>query len=280
MQDRVTQNLQITFDAHVLAQIYLAELRVLAGRHSYIHDGSLEGAPQARALLNVVVMPLIRHLRTEEYNNLLESIDEAYFLLSRPLDILDELMVMWRIRNARVTIDWRSYPVGGLENYEFKAELPVKCFLEDLLTPLPYPTRPSPFSIAAENASEQSELNLVECRTHSIDSKMWPQSECAQEPELEEQAKLNSNIFAIPFLGHSRGSLDSRLQHSQNSGSSGESWVYEHKESKPELQEMVNYEDMNHTMCAPNHKSSQGVGLKLPRHKRLSRFVKTLFRRA
>ncbi|CAE6422186.1 unnamed protein product, partial [Rhizoctonia solani] len=97
--DEATGKLRMTFDAHVLAQIYLAELRVLAGRHSYIHEGSLEEAPQARALLSVIVIPLIRHLSAEEYNRLVDSLEETHLLLSRPLDVLDELVVLWRIRN-------------------------------------------------------------------------------------------------------------------------------------------------------------------------------------
>ncbi|KAG9086116.1 hypothetical protein FRC06_003268, partial [Ceratobasidium sp. 370] len=40
--DTATGKLRMTRDAHILAQIYLAQLRVLAGWHSYVHEGSLE----------------------------------------------------------------------------------------------------------------------------------------------------------------------------------------------------------------------------------------------
>ncbi|KAH7344112.1 hypothetical protein B0J17DRAFT_739947 [Rhizoctonia solani] len=281
--DEVTGKLRMTFDTHVLAQIYLAELRVLASRHSYIHDGSLEEAPQARALLNVVFMPLIRHLRIEEYNNLLESIDKAHYLLSRPLDVLDELAIQWRILNVKVATNWRSHPVEDLENYEFGVELPVKYSLEDLLTPLPYPTKPKPFGILVEYASVQPKVNLDGRRMHLTDSnelKELPRSECAKELEFKEKARPNSNVFTIPLLGDSRGPFDSQSQYSQNSGSSGVSWVYEHEEPKTKLQRMVNNEDMDLPIRALSHQSVREAGMKLPRHKRLSRYVKTLFRHA
>jgi hypothetical protein len=41
-QDDLTGKLRMTHDAHILAQIYLAELRIMAARHTYTHDGSLE----------------------------------------------------------------------------------------------------------------------------------------------------------------------------------------------------------------------------------------------
>lgn len=51
----------MTRDAHVLAQIYLAQLRAMAARHSYTHDGSLEDvtvsapiAPYFVLLINLV----------------------------------------------------------------------------------------------------------------------------------------------------------------------------------------------------------------------------------
>ncbi|KAJ1308262.1 hypothetical protein OPQ81_003977 [Rhizoctonia solani] len=226
--DGVTGNLRMTFDTHVLAQIYLGELRVMAGRHSYTHYGSLEEAPQARALLNVVVMPLIRHLSDEEYGDLLGSLGEAYFLLSQPLDVLGRLVTMWRARNVSITMDWRSHPIGGLDNYQFGVELPGKLLLEDLLTPLPYPTKSSSAIMTSYTLGQQSEVDLTEFRKHLVDSsrtKAPPRSECAKELELKQKAKPNLHVLTIPFVGRSRGSSDSRSGYSRSSGSSEISWA-------------------------------------------------------
>ncbi|CUA77168.1 hypothetical protein RSOLAG22IIIB_06542 [Rhizoctonia solani] len=277
--DEATGKLRMTPDAHVLSQIYLAELRVMAGRHSYIHEGSLEEAPQARALLSVIVMPLIRHLCAEEYECLLESMEEAYFLLSRPVDVLDELVIMWRIRNSKIVTDWRSHPTGDLENYEFGVELPDKTLLEDLLAPLPYPTKPKPCSsIVVVHTYDPGELGLAEYGARLIDSDevtALPRSECVKELELKEKAvKTGSNIFAIPFLGRSRGSSDSRSEHSYSSGSSGLSWI-----SWDELQGPMDDLEGNQSVCAPSHNTERDVQEKVSKRKRLSHYVKMLFRR-
>ncbi|KAG8715400.1 hypothetical protein FRC11_004300 [Ceratobasidium sp. 423] len=275
--DGATGKLRMTFDAHVLAQIYLAELRVMAGRHSYIHDGSLEEAAQARTLLNVIIMPLIRHLCTEEYNDLLDSMAEAHFLLSRPLDVLDELVIMWRIRNANVARDWRSLPIGDLDNYEFGVELPTEFSLEDLLTALPYPTKPLSSAVTEYTLVEPG-VDSKEYRLHLIDSnetKSLPRSECAKELELKEKPKTNSNVFAIPFLGRSRGSSDSQSECSYSSGSSETSWIL-----TEEKHERVNDPEMDHSTHAPNCKGDLDAEAKPPRRKQFSRYVKMLFRRA
>ncbi|CAE6477048.1 unnamed protein product [Rhizoctonia solani] len=275
--DEATGKLRMTFDAHVLAQIYLAELRVMAGRHSYTHDGSLEEAAQARALLNVVIMPLIRHLCPEEYNDLLDTLEEAYFLLSRPLDALDELVIMWRIRNATVARDWRSHPIGHLDNYKFGIELPTKFSLEDLLTPLPYPTK-SPSSIVTEYVPMEPGVDLAEYQAQLIDSnktRSLPRSECAKELELKEKPKTNSNVFAIPFLGRSRGSLGSRSEYSYSSSGSEASWSLTEEELK-----RTSDPEMNRPMGPLNRKSDRNAETKPPRRKWFSRCVKALLKHA
>ncbi|CAE6422481.1 unnamed protein product [Rhizoctonia solani] len=277
--DEATGKLRMSFDAHVLAQIYLAELRVMAGRHNYTHDGSLEEAPQARALLSVIVVPLIRHLCAEEYNYLLESLEAAYFLLSRPLDVLDELVIMWQIRNAKIVTDWCSHPTGDLENYEFGVELPDNLSLEVLLTPLPYPTRPKPFSIvAAEYTYEETELDLAKCkaRLDSGENRTLPRSECVKESGLKEKAKTGSNIFAVPFLGRSHRSSDSQSEYSYSSGSSGLSWISWNEEFQGPMDEL----ERSHSTRVPNHKGDRSAEIKLSKRKRFSRYMRLLFKHA
>ncbi|KAF8603432.1 hypothetical protein BDV93DRAFT_523221 [Ceratobasidium sp. AG-I] len=134
--------LRMTRDAHVLAQIYLAQLRVMASRHNYTHDGSLEDITQARALMSVIVVPLLRHLSISEYEDIIVSLDRAEVLLSYPLEELNKLVASWRIQNIIHLTNWTSLPLNGADSYHFGAPAPVQGFqLEETLTPLPYPTK-------------------------------------------------------------------------------------------------------------------------------------------
>ncbi|KAJ1308325.1 hypothetical protein OPQ81_004035 [Rhizoctonia solani] len=282
--DGITGQLQMTFDVHVLAQIYLAELRVMAGRHGYTHDGSLEEAPQACALLNVIVTPLIRHLSNEEYDHLLGSLEEAYLLLSRPIDILRRLVIMWRIQNASISTDWCSHPIGDLDKYQFGVELPGNLSLEDLLTPLPYPTKPSTI-VTTGCTYERSVFGLTEVQVHLFDSnetKPLPQSECAKELEFKEEPKANSNGFPTPFLRRSRGSPELQSEYSCGSGSSEMSWAFANEGIRRGPQGVANDKprDMIVLACTANHEGSGGAEAKRSRRKRFSHYLKTLFRHA
>ncbi|KAG9127729.1 hypothetical protein FRC07_010341 [Ceratobasidium sp. 392] len=139
--DIVTGKLRMTRDAHILAQIYLTELRVLAGWHSYVHEGSLEDPAQARALLSVVVIPLVRHLSTDEYEDILESMHVAEALLSVNVAALNKLMEHWRLSHMELIHGWRTYPIDGEKNwcYGYAMSLPFRP--EDLMTALPYPVK-------------------------------------------------------------------------------------------------------------------------------------------
>lgn len=100
---------------------------------------------QARALLSVIVVPLLRHLSRSEYEDIIISLDRAEVLLSYPIEELNKLVVNWRLQNIALLIDWVSLPLDGTDNYCFGALAPVQGFqLEDTLTPLPYPTKSFP----------------------------------------------------------------------------------------------------------------------------------------
>ncbi|KAB5592736.1 hypothetical protein CTheo_3804 [Ceratobasidium theobromae] len=169
--DGLTGKLRMTYDAHVLAQIYLAQLRLMAARHCYTHDGSLEDAAvsylifihwlvlltvapraqQARALLSVIILPLVRHISCEEHADIVQSMGDAEALLACPLERLNELVNSWKLRNLELIRNWRSYPIDGVEYYHFGVELPSKFRLEDLLTPLPYLANSLPIILPGES---------------------------------------------------------------------------------------------------------------------------------
>ncbi|KAH7344122.1 hypothetical protein B0J17DRAFT_765244 [Rhizoctonia solani] len=131
----------MTNDTYTLAQLYLPELRVMASRHSYIHRGPLKNSKHAQALLNVVACPLTIHLSPGERKQLLGSISDAEVLLSNPLDVLNELVAAWRARHLELFTNWRSLPIAGVDEYYFGVKLPVPLALEEILTPLPYPSK-------------------------------------------------------------------------------------------------------------------------------------------
>ncbi|CAE7102218.1 unnamed protein product [Rhizoctonia solani] len=143
VNDRRAPKVSITNDAYTLAQLYLPELRVMASRHSYVHNGPLKGFKQAQVLLKVIMSPLIFHLSSEEQKQLLGSVDEAEALLSNPLDVLNELVAAWKIHHLELFTNWRSLPIAGVDEYYFGVKLPVPLALEEVLTPLPYPSKTS-----------------------------------------------------------------------------------------------------------------------------------------
>ncbi|KAG9096731.1 hypothetical protein FS749_007854 [Ceratobasidium sp. UAMH 11750] len=139
--DTVTGKLRMTRDAHILAQIYLAQLRVLARWHSYVHEGSLEDPAQARALLSVVVIPLVRHLSTDEYEDILESMHEAEALLSLGVAALNVLVERWNASHMELRHQWRTDPIDGGNEWYYGYVLSVSFRIEDVVTPLPYPVK-------------------------------------------------------------------------------------------------------------------------------------------
>ncbi|KAG8707754.1 hypothetical protein FRC08_000314 [Ceratobasidium sp. 394] len=139
--DTATGKLRMTRDAHILAQIYLAQLRVLAGWHSYVHEGSLEDPAQARALLSVVVIPLVRHLSTDEYEDILESMHEAEALLSLDVAALNVLAERWNASHMELRHQWRTDPIDGGNEWYYGYALSVPFRIEDVVTPLPYPVK-------------------------------------------------------------------------------------------------------------------------------------------
>ncbi|KAG8705952.1 hypothetical protein FRC11_008657, partial [Ceratobasidium sp. 423] len=131
----------MTNDAYTLAQLYLPELRVMASRHSYVHNEPLKNSKQAQTLLSVIVSPLVFHLSFEERKQILGSIGDVEVLLSNPLDVLNELVAAWKIRHLELVTNWRSLPIAGVDEYYFGVKLPVPLKFEELLTPLPYPSK-------------------------------------------------------------------------------------------------------------------------------------------
>ncbi|KAG8709051.1 hypothetical protein FRC09_000902, partial [Ceratobasidium sp. 395] len=139
--DTMTGRLRMTRDAHILAQIYLAELRTLAGWHSYVHEGSLEDPAQARTLLGVVVIPLIRHLSLDEYEDILESMHVAKALLSVDITTLDKLMEHWKSSHMELMHGWRTHPTDGREAWYYGYTQSVPFRIEDVVKALPYPLK-------------------------------------------------------------------------------------------------------------------------------------------
>ncbi|KAF8760013.1 hypothetical protein RHS01_02153 [Rhizoctonia solani] len=132
--DVLTGELHVTHEAHIVACVFLEEFRAMARRHCYIQEGSLDNvvcdysSPRPPSVQN-------------EYNDIRRTIEDADALLSHPLPVLNELLNKWRLRNFEIVSEWHSYPVEGVEEYRFGLELPNGAQLEEVLMPLPYPTK-------------------------------------------------------------------------------------------------------------------------------------------
>ncbi|KAF8743090.1 hypothetical protein RHS02_03234, partial [Rhizoctonia solani] len=175
----------MTDHAYTLAQLYLPELRVMSSRHSYVHDETLRNFKQAGAILNIIVSPLISHLSREEQKYLIGSINDAETLLSNPLDILNELIAAWKIRHFELFTNWRSLPVSGVEQYHFGVKLPVPLSLEEILTPLPYPSK----------VSQVKRTRIVGCQKTA---NFCTNSSCDQRDQLRKPMDLQPATRFVP----------------------------------------------------------------------------------
>ncbi|KAG8709099.1 hypothetical protein FRC09_000866 [Ceratobasidium sp. 395] len=160
--DTVTGRLRMTRDAHILAQIYLAELRTLAGWHSYVHEGSLEDPAQARALLSVVVIPLIRHLSLDEYEDILESMHVAEALLSVDITTLDKLMEHWKSSHVELMNGWRTHPTDGGEAWYYGYTQSVPFRIEDIAKALPYPLKEEQWKADGTEDNDEQQYDMVD----------------------------------------------------------------------------------------------------------------------
>ncbi|QRV87251.1 Zinc-binding dehydrogenase [Ceratobasidium sp. AG-Ba] len=160
-KDTATGRLRMTRDAHILSQVYLAELRVLAKRHCYVHEGSLEDPAQARALLSVIVLPLVRHLSQTEYMDIVDSVNEAEDLLSTELNYLNELVDLWSLKYLSLLQAWRTSPMCGEQEWHYGHLLNTSFRIEDMATPLPYPLK--------TEWHEEQEIHKPEISTGGVD---------------------------------------------------------------------------------------------------------------
>ncbi|CAE6471151.1 hypothetical protein ACGC1H_001004 [Rhizoctonia solani] len=285
--DVLSKELYVTHEAHAVAQILLDELRMMASRHSYVQEGALEDVTEARDLLNVIVLPLVRHLSESEYNEIRRTIEDADKLLSNPLDLLNDLLTVWRLRNLEVINKWHSYPIEGLEHYHSGVEPPNGVKLEELLMPLPYPAKlhssDSGCSTEDEGAKQKPERRRRrQTRSHTSDSgkpRAVPRSECARELALKSKPKSRSKHFFLPRFTSSHTSSDSAHDSGDNSDSSrsynGHSRRYPNFVERGDETECLCETGHVCVLHPDSHPSDYEAGVKIPRRKRLVNLVKT-----
>ncbi|CAE6486585.1 unnamed protein product [Rhizoctonia solani] len=282
--DVISKELHVTHEAHVVSRILLDELRIMARRHSYVQEGALEDIAEAQDLLNVIVLPLVRHLSESEYNEIRRTIEDADKLLSNSLQLLNELLGMWRLRNFEVVSEWHSHPIEGFENYHFGMNLPNGAKLEELLTPLPYPTKlyhsDSGYSTEDEgirHKRERRRKRQARSRTSESDKpRAVPRSEGSRELALKSKPKPKSKHFFLPRFTSSHTSSDTAHDSGDNSDSSRS---YDgHFRRYPNF---VGHEDVLGETGRMSFSRPEGrpndyeVDVKLPRRRRLVNLVKT-----
>ncbi|CAE7208039.1 unnamed protein product, partial [Rhizoctonia solani] len=281
--DILSRELHVTHEAHVVARMFLDEFRTMASRHSYIQEGDLEDVAEAQDLLNVIILPLVHHLSEREYNEIRRTMEDADKLLSNPLDLLNDLLNMWRLRNCEVVSEWHSHPIDGFENYYFGMELPDGARLAELLMPLPYPTRlhsiDSGYSTEDEGPRQKHERRRKrQVRSHASESgkpRAVPRSEGSRELALKSKSKPQSRHFFLPRFTSSRTSSDSAHDSGDNSDSSRSHGV--HSRRSPNFVERQCLCETGRVciMHPDRNASNSEPDVKLPRRKKLVDLVKT-----
>ncbi|CAE6365845.1 unnamed protein product [Rhizoctonia solani] len=284
--DVLAGELQITHEAHVVARIFLEEFRTMASRHCYVQEGTLENTAEARALLSVIVLPLVRHLSQSEYNNIRRTIEDADALLSHPLPALNELLNKWRLQNFEIVSEWHSYPIEGVEDYRFGLELPNGVQLEEVLMPLPYPTKQhrndSGYSTEDEGPKPRHERRRKRQTrpraTEASKSRPVPRSEGTRELALKSKTKPKPKRFFLPRFTSSRTSSDTVHDSSDNSDSSrsfdGQFRRYPNFVERGDEMECLCETGGVCFLHAEGHPRDE-AGVKLPHRKRLVNLVKT-----
>ncbi|KAJ1308328.1 hypothetical protein OPQ81_004038 [Rhizoctonia solani] len=283
--DVLSGELYVTHEAHIVAQIFLDELRAMARRHSYVQEGPLEGVVEAQDLLNVIILPVVRHLSESEYYDIRRTIEDADKLLSHPLEFLNELLNMWRLRNSEVVSEWHSRPIEGVDNYYSGMELPNGLKLEDVLMPLPYPTKShsseSGYSTEDETPKRKHERRRKrQARSYAAESdkpRAVPRSECSRELALKTKPKPKSKHFFLPRFTSSRTSSDTAHDSSDNSDSS-RSFGGQFRRYPNFLERGVDPECICETgrVCPDGYPGDNNAGARFPRRKRLVNLVKTV----
>ncbi|CAE6477051.1 unnamed protein product [Rhizoctonia solani] len=285
--DVLSGELHVTHEAHIVAQIFLEEFRAMASRHSYVQECSLEDVTEARDLLNAIVLPLVRHLSQREYNDIRRTIEDADKLLSHPLELLNELLTMWCLRNFEVVSEWHSYPIEGVENYHSGMELPNGTKLEEVLMPLPYPTKmhssDSGHSTEDERPRHRHERRRKrQTRSYAAESskpRAVPRSEGSRELALKSKPKPKSKHFFIPRFTSSRTSSDTAHDSSDNSDSSrsfdGHFRRYPNFVERGDEMECLCETGRICPLHPEDRPSDYEAAIKLPRRRRLVNLVKT-----
>ncbi|KAF8743452.1 hypothetical protein RHS02_03224, partial [Rhizoctonia solani] len=285
--DVLTGELHVTHEAHIVARVFLEEFRAMARRHCYIQEGSLDNVVEAHDLFSVIILPLVRHLSQNEYNDIRRTIEDADALLSHSLPVLNELLNKWRLRNFEIVSEWHSYPVEGVEEYRFGLELPNGAQLEEVLMPLPYPTKQqstdSGYSTEDEGPKSRHERRRKR-HTHSHDKESSkprpvPRSEGTRELALKSRTKPKSKRFFLPRFTSSRTSSDTAHDSSDNSDSSrsfdGQYRRYPNFIERGDEMECLCETGGICLLHAEGHPRDSETSARLPHRKRLVNLVKT-----
>ncbi|CEL59218.1 hypothetical protein RSOLAG1IB_03151 [Rhizoctonia solani AG-1 IB] len=95
--DILTGELPMTQNVALLAQIYVHELCVMAAYYRQESEGlSWSNQIDPSTLLNAVLLPLIRNLSHDQFQDIVSTADDAEAILSYPLDMLNELVANWK----------------------------------------------------------------------------------------------------------------------------------------------------------------------------------------
>lgn len=255
--DISTGELPMTHNVYLLAQIYQAELRVLATLHHPIHEGPLEDDIQGGDLLSAVILPLIQRATRSEHEAILQSMSEAEQLLARPLETLNELAVTWKSRNHEPALSWP------------KSE--------------PHPEHTKPYRNSYSSTSTKN-VPRSEC------SKELELLASSYPKKSKSRSRSKSFRFSFPHLAIGGRIIsfnsDCPMEYDRSSNAAPHSIIDEAFEK--ELQELVEHAPEVHCLChtghicfihAEGHPSDYETQFNTPSRRKLARSLRSGFKR-
>jgi hypothetical protein len=236
---------------------------------------------QARALLSIIITPLLCHLSPSQNNDILTSIDDAKSILSRPLKILNELLALWKIQNLELVLNWRSFPICGSDSYCFGRSFLPGFRIEDVLSPLPYPFEPASRNSSVDTTARPMAGTMARSRKEALSfvpsSKPVRADHYASEP-FHSTYNKPTYIVLPPQRAVSFASSDS---------SSIQTWASPDDSSKKELLETLPFDSddysccTNQTLClihGQGHPSDREHTSRFPSRRKIMRCMRSRFK--
>ncbi|KAJ1308304.1 hypothetical protein OPQ81_004017 [Rhizoctonia solani] len=216
--DVLAGELPMTQNVALLAQIYVHELCVMAAYYRRGDEGfSWNNQTDPRTLLNAVLLPLSQNLTYEQHQNILKTLDNAETILDYPLDMLDELVAIWKSSKRNRELAFRLNRSRSSPKHKRLSENAPRseCLKELELLSSAGTQRTKPqvksrtFRLALPNLGIRSRINSFgSSRSREQQCESWGRADPyrlideAFEKELQELVEHGDDIDCLCHTGH------------------------------------------------------------------------------